>query len=138
MENMNTTNTNINNEPTEWDNMSTPESDTIKEITPEDYTNFADKSLSKIFDALEAPENADDATQENLTAQIAVLSGFYNLFNDEDPNRPDQVFQHMASTYNHLAELASQNNKPQIAAAHQRQANAVIQVAHNFENYIKR
>lgn len=138
MENLNDTNASIgNNKPTEWDNMVSPEADTAKELTPEDYTNFADKYLSKIFDALEAPENADEATQQNLTAQIAVLSGFYNLFNDEDPNRPDQVFQHMTSTYNRMAELASQKNNPQIAATHQRQADAVIQVAQNFEDYIK-
>lgn len=129
--------------PTGWENMDAPEeitvtseSDSVKEITPEDYANFADKALNKIFDALEDPENADEETQEDLTAQIAVLSGFYNLFNDEDPNQPDQVFQHMTNTYNHLTDLASQSNQPRIAAAHQRQANAVAQVARNFEDYI--
>lgn len=132
---------------TGWENMDadeeievttvTAESDTTKEITPDDYADFADKALNKIFDALEDPANADEETQENLTAQIAVLSGFYNLFNDEDPNHPDQVFQHMTATYRHLTDLATQSNQPRIAEAHQRQANAVAQVAHNFEDYIR-
>lgn len=131
-------------EPTGWENMDTQdeititsESDTTREITPDDYADFADKALNKIFDALEDPENADEDTQENLTAQIAVLSGLYNLFNDEDPNHPDQVFQHMTTTYNHLTDLASQSNQPRIAEAHQRQANAVAQVARGFEDYIR-
>lgn len=135
-------------EPTGWENMGgddeeievttiTSESDTAKEITPDDYANFADKTLNKIFDALEDPENADEETQENLTAQIAVLSGLYNLFNDEDPNHPGEVFQHMTATYHHLTDLATQSNQPRIAAAHQRQANAVSQVAQSFEDYIR-
>lgn len=146
-----------NNQSTDWDNMTDVEPSTdlaeqLKgtdfelspdtgeqkevEIAPDDYEKFANTYLTELFNALENPVNADDANQEAITDQIAVVSNLFNPFQGEDLNNPQAIFQNITNTYDHLAEIATQSHQTRMAETHHRHANAVARMAESFQAYI--
>ena len=105
-------------------------------ISPSDYEDFANNYLAELFSALENPVNADDANQEAINDQITIAVNLFSMFQDNDPNKPSEVFQTIADAYSHTAEVALSNRQTQKAEADQRRANAVSRMKDSFDSYI--